>query len=399
VSHPSRSRLAPPDVLRVGALGLRSRLLRAVLSALGVSIGIAAIVGVLGISASSQADLLAQLDRLGTNLLTVSPGSSLGSGPAVLPRAAPGMIRRVGPVLHVSATGVVPNTSVYKSDKIPAYQTGGIGVRATDIDLPQTLGASVVHGTFLNAATSNYPAAVLGASTARYLGITDVRQPARIRVGGRWFTVIGILAPIAIEPDLDRFVLVGYPAAERYLGFDGSATDVYLRTDPDQVSDVQAVLARTANPAHPEEVAVSRPSDALAARAAAKGAYTTLFIGLGAVALLVGGVGIANVMFVSVLERRSEIGLRRALGATREHVGIQFLTESVLLSLAGGGVGVGLGTAATAAYAVANHWTVVVPAVAAWGGLASALLVGAAAGLYPALRAARLSPTEALRSV
>jgi putative ABC transport system permease protein len=399
MSGASRSRLTAPDVFRVGALGLRARRLRAVLSALGISIGIAAIVGVLGISASSQADLLAQLDRLGTNLLTVSPGQQLGGGQAFLPRTAPGMIRRVGPVLHVSATGVVPNVNVFKTDKVPAYQTGGIGVRATDLDLLATLGASVTHGTFLDAATAQYPAVVLGASTAQYLGITDVRQPVQILVGGRWFTVVGILAPVTLVPALDRSVFVGYPAAERYLGFDGQYTDVYLRTYPDQVPDVQAVLARTANPAHPEEVAVSRPSDALAARVAAQTAYTTLFVGLGAVALLVGGVGIANVMFVSVLERRSEIGLRRALGATRGHVGAQFLTESVLLSLVGGGTGVALGAGATVAYAAANRWLVVVPPIAVWGGLGSALLVGAIAGLYPALRAARLAPTEALRSV
>jgi len=394
-----RSRLAPPDVLRVGAIGLRARRLRAALSALGIAIGIAAIVGVLGISASSQANLLARLDRLGTNLLTVSPGQHLGGGQAFLPRAAPGMIRRVGPVLHVSATGVVPAATVFKTDKVPAYQTGGISVRATDVDLPQTLEVAVAHGTFLNGATAQYPAAVLGASTAQYLGITDVRQPVEILVAGRWFAVIGILGSVTLAPELDRSVFVGYPAAERYLGFDGEYTSVYLRTDPEQVLDVQAVLARTANPAHPEEVAVSRPSDALAARAAAQTAYTALFVGLGSVALLVGGVGIANVMFVSVLERRSEIGLRRALGATRGHVGAQFLTESGLLSLAGGTAGVALGAGATIAYAASNRWLVVVPPLAVWGGLGAALVVGAAAGLYPALRAARLAPTDALRSV
>jgi putative ABC transport system permease protein len=394
-----RSRLAASDVLRVGSIGLRARRLRAALSALGVAIGIAAIVGVLGISASSQANLLAQLDRLGTNLLTVSPGQQLGGGQAFLPPAAPGMIRRVGPVLHVSATGVVPAAAVFKTDKVPTYQTGGIAVRATDVDLPGTLGVAVAHGAFLNAATARYPAAVLGASTAQYLGIADVRQPVQILVAGRWFAVVGILGPVTLAPELDRSVFVGYPAAERYLGFDGEYSSIYLRTDPEQVLDVQAVLARTADPEHPEEVAVSRPSDALAARAAAQTAYTTLFVGLGAVALLVGGVGIANVMFVSVLERRSEIGLRRALGATRGHVGAQFLTESVLLSLGGGAAGVALGAGATVAYASANQWLVVVPAVAVWGGLGAALLVGATAGLYPALRAARLAPTEALRSV
>ena len=393
------SRLSLPDVLRVGSLGLRSRRLRALLSALGIGIGIAAIVGVLGVSASSQARLLAQLDALGTNLLTVAPGQALGGGQAYLPQTAPGMIRRVGPVLTVSATGIVPNVYVFRTDRIPSVESGGISVRATDVNLLQTLSARLQHGTFLNAAIAQYPAVVLGASTALYLGITGVRYPVQVYLGGRWFTVIGILQPVVLAPNLDRSALVGYPAAHRYLHFDGEYTTVYLRTDPDQVPDVQAVLARTASPAHPEEVQVSRPSDVLAARVAAQGAYTSLFIGLGAVALLVGGVAIANTMLTAVLERRSEIGLRRALGATEAHVGLQFLTESLLLSGLGGLAGVLLGSLATIVYALSNHWMVVIPLLAVWGGMASAMLVGAVAGLYPALRAARLAPTEALRAV
>jgi putative ABC transport system permease protein len=394
-----RSRLLAPDVLRTGSLGLRSRRLRALLSALGIGIGIAAIVGVLGISSSSQARLLDQLDALGTNLLTVSPGQALGGGPVHLPRTAPGMIRRVGPVLTVSATGLVPGADVFRSDRIPGVETGGIAVRAADVSLLQTLDAGLRHGTFLNGATAQYPVVVLGASTAQHLGIADLSVPIAVYLGRRWFTVIGILQPVALAPNLDRSALVGYPAAQRYLHFDGEYTTVYLRTDPDQVPDVEAVLARTADPAHPEEVQVSRPSDVLAARVAVQGAYTSLFIGLGAVALLVGGVAIANTMLTTVLERRGEIGLRRALGATEAHIGLQFLTEALLLSALGGLAGVLLGSLATAVYALSSHWTVVVPPLAIWGGMSSALLVGAAAGLYPALRAARLAPTEALRTV
>ena len=123
-----------------------------------------------------------------------------------------------------------------------------------------------------------------------------------------------------------------------------------------------------------------------------------VFLGLGAVALLVGGVGIANVMVISVLERRSEIGLRRALGATKGHVGVQFLAEALLLAVAGGLAGVVLGATVTAVYALGRGWSVVVPAPAMAGGLLAALAIGAVAGLYPALRAARLAPTEALRT-
>ena len=390
------ARMSLPDVLRVGAVGLRARPLRAFLSALGIAIGIAAMVAVVGISASSRAELDRTLDALGTNLLTVSPGDTFFGEDAQLPVESVAMIRRIGPVQQVSATALVDDAAVYRSDRIPKAETGGLATRAAYLDLLDTVSGQVASGTWLNAATARYPAVVLGATAARRLGLGAAGPDVQVLIGGRWFTVIGILAPVLLAPELDSSVLVGWEAATTYLDFDGHPTTIYTRSAEEWVEAVQGVLGATANPEAPNEVEVSRPSDALAAAQATDEAFTGLLLGLGAVALLVGGVGVANTMVISVLDRRAEIGLRRSLGATRGQVRNQFLAESLLLSALGGVGGVVLGIAVTSGYAFSQDWPTVVPAWVMGGGIAATLVIGGFAGLYPALRAARLAPTEAL---
>ncbi|MFI0410034.1 ABC transporter permease [Actinomadura sp. 3N508] len=401
------ARLRAGDQARVASTGLRARPLRAALSALGIAIGTTAIVAVLGLSASSQAGLLAEIDRLGTNLLTVKTGQSFSQEAAVMPVAAPGRVARLASVEEVAHTGAVGDAKVYRSPLIPAINTNGLKVRAASLNLPRVAGAGVAHGRWLNEATATQPVVVLGAAAAERLGISRVHPGQRVWLDGQWFYVAGVLTSATLAPDVDTSALVGYPAARRYLGHtamargepaDGPPSTLYVRAETDAVGEVQAVLARTANPEAPNEVNVSQPSDALTARAAAKGAFNSLFLGLGVVALIVGAVGVANIMIISVLERRSEIGLRRALGATRGQIRGQFLAEAIMLAVLGGVAGVAAGGVATAVYAAVKGWTVVIPAEAWAGGIGSAVLIGAIAGLIPALRAARLSPTEALRT-
>jgi putative ABC transport system permease protein len=384
------------DALRVAATGLRARRLRAALSALGIAIGIASMVAVLGISESSKADLLSALDRLGTNMLTVAPGQTFTGEDAQLPRPAARMIGRIPSVQQAASVKTLEQT-VRRTDFIDEAETGGIAVTAADPGLLRVLGARMRAGRFLDDATARYPTVVVGSTAARRLGIT--RTGVNVWLGDRWFTVIGILGRVTLDPNLDSAALIGFPVAKRLFGANRSATTIYVRAANDRVQQVRSLLGPTANPEHPEEVQVSRPSDILTARAAAKSAFTSLFLGLGAVALLVGGVGIANVMVISVLERRSEIGLRRALGATRRHISGQFLSESLLLAGAGGLAGSALGALVTVAYASSRGWSAAVPPEALAGGAGAALAIGAVAGLYPALRAARLSPTDALRTV
>jgi putative ABC transport system permease protein len=396
------------DSFRVASVGLRARPLRAALSALGIAIGTAAIVAILGLSSSSQAGLLAEIDRLGTNLLTVEAGQSITGEDASLPLEAPARLTLLAHVQRPADTALIKHEYVYRNPMIPVGNTGGLQIRATSLNLLPVLSTGMARGTWLNAGTAREPVAVLGSAAAAQLGIDRVDPERRVWLGDQWFDVAGILQPSPLAPDVDTSVLIGYPAARRYLGYvalvggerkAGPAGSIYVRAAVGHEAAVQSLLARTANPQAPDEVNVSQPSDVLTARAAAAGAFDSLFLGLGVVALIVGAVGVANIMIISVLERRSEIGLRRALGATKRQIRSQFLAESILLAVLGGVVGVLAGIAATAVYASSKHWAIVIPAEAWSGGIASAILIGALAGLMPAIRASRMPPTVALRTV
>ncbi len=384
------------DVFGAGAIGLRTRRLRTALTALGIAIGIAALVAVLGISASGKADLLAELDALGTNRLTVTAGQSFLGQESKLPEDATAMIRRVGPVTAAAGTTGVSAT-VRRTDRIPAEETGGIGVVATEPELLAAVNGTVRTGSFLNAATAKYPAVVLGSKAAERLGIRDLTGDPVVYLGGHWFSVVGILDPVPLLSNIDSSAMIGYDIAAELFDTDRSPSTTYVLADPDQVDAVRDVLAATANPQHPNEVTVSRPSDALAAKQAVDQTLQALLLGLGGVALLVGGIGIANMMVVAVLERRTEIGVRRALGATRRHVRLQFFVEALLLALLGGVLGVLIGIGVTVGYAWVQDSVVAVPVSTVAAGVGAALVVGALAGLSPASRAARLNPADAVR--
>ena len=379
-----RSELHPSDLARTATIGARTRPLRAALSALGIMIGIGAMVAVLGLSESSKSELLAQLERLGTNLLTVQAGGGIGRGDAVLPDESIDMVGRIGPV-ESTAYVINVDANVYRTDLIPEAQTGGIAVMATEPNLLDAVNGTVAVGVFLNDASAGLPAVVLGSVTAQRLGIESLAASPMIWLGEEWFVVVGILESLDLHPNLDRSALIGVGIAESLLDSEDPPTTIYVRAQPEDVVAVANVLPATVNPEFPDQVNVTRPTDTLEVQEGADDTLTALFLGLGAVALLVGGVGIANVMVISVLERRSEIGLRRALGATRKHITYQFLSESILLAGTGGVAGVLLGAGVTAAWASYQGWDTLVPLVAVVGGLGAAVAIGAIAGLYPAL--------------
>ena len=390
-------RLGPGDVLHLGLIGITGRKFRAALSALGIAIGIATMIVVTGIPAASQRALLDELTALGTNMLRAEPAPNQDP-PVTLSPDAVSRVTRIGPVTGAAA---VANThaAVRRSDRVPVTDGSGLSVLAGTTNLLGQLNGSVRDGRFLDASTSRFPTVVLGYVAAGRLGIDRLvpgQQAPQVYIGETWFTVIGILQPMPLATDIERSVLVGWEAARQWLDFDGHPTVLYAKAREDAIDDVRAVLGPTLYPELPGLVQVSRPSDALAAKRATESNFSALLLGLAGVALLVGGIGVANTMFISVLERRREIGLRRALGATRGHIRAQFLTEAVALSVLGGLAGTAIGVLVTSGYALYQGWPVVIPLVSVLGGVAGAVVVGAAAGLHPSIRAARLTPNEAL---
>lgn len=384
------------DALVLGWLGVTRRPGRAAMSALGIALGIATLTLVIGIPASGQADLDRQLTALGTDVL-VAQASATTDTPPPLPAEAAAMVRRIGPVDAASAVAAV-DARVLRTDLSEPNATAGIVTLAATPDLLDVLRGSVASGTFL--APEGLPTAVLGTSAATWLGIpaVDPRHPVRVLIGSTWFTVVGVLDPTPLAPELEQAVLVDWSTAERSLGLDGRPTVVYVRAAESQVEAVRDVLPATLSPDLAGLIDVSRPSDALAAKRATQGTFSALFLGLAAVALIVGGIGVANTITVNVLERRREIGMRQALGATRHDIRLQFLTEAVALSTLGGIAGLVPGAIGTIVFGAWHGWPVVIPFGAMAGGVAGAVVIGAAAGLYPAAMAARLSPTEALRT-
>ena len=391
-----KNKLRTRDLFFVAVYGVKARKGRAALTSIGIGIGIAAIVAVSGIAASGSADLLSTLESLGTNLVKASPQAGFFGTQEELPEGVIGMVERIGPVEEVTST-TQTDLLVRRSNFISEFEGGGISTIVTSSELLNVIGGNLSEGRFITEGLSDLPVTVLGSVTAKRLGITNLSKPTKILIDDEWFGVIGIVEELKIHPDLDRSVFIGYGAAKTLFDINEEPTTIYLRANPTFIEDVVEVIAPSMNPENPDQVEVSRPSDALEAQQAVEASFTNLLLGLGSVALLVGGVAIANVMVMSVLERRMEIGVRRSIGATRREIRYQFLLESIVLSGIGGLVGVMLGSLITLAY---TNYTNIVFSIPVWqilGAVVLALLIGAISGVYPAIKASKIQPAEAVR--
>ena len=396
----SKERLQHPhlrgsDVLRLAGTGLRARPLRAIQSAQGLAIGIAPKNADGGSSTTTRAQRTAQLESLGTNMLTVTPGADFSGTNIKLPTDSVGRIKQIDGIQQASSTSLV-KASVYRSALSDKQATGGIATLVAEKGLLDVVAGEVDKGAWLNEATSSYPATVLGATAAQRLGV--VEPGTQVWLGGTYFTVVGILKPSALAPELDNAALIGESVAKQLFGHENNPTTIYERSEDSAVERVRSLIGPTISPQAPGAVKVSRPSDALAAKNAADQAFTTLLAGVGSIALLVGGIGVANTMIISVLERRREIGLRRALGAMRRHILIQFLAEALLLAGLGGALGCVIGVGVTYGMTAVNGWLFALPMLVVLAGLAVTVVIGAVAGLYPAIRASRTPPTAALNA-
>ena len=392
----NKNKLRTRDLFFVAVYGVKARKGRAALTSIGIGIGIAAIVAVSGIAASGSADLLSTLESLGTNLVKASPQAGFFGTQEELPEGVIGMVERIGPVEEVTST-TQTDLLVRRSNFISEFEGGGISTIVTSSELLNVIGGNLSEGRFIKDGLSDLPVTVLGNVTAKRLGITNLSKPTKILIDDEWFGVIGIVEELKIHPDLDRSVFIGYGAAKKLFDIDKEPTTIYLRANPTFIEDVVEVIAPSMNPENPDQVEVSRPSDALEAQQAVEASFTNLLLGLGSVALLVGGVAIANVMVMSVLERRMEIGVRRSIGATRREIRYQFLLESILLSGIGGLVGVVLGSLITLAYTNYANIVFSIPVWQIFGAVLLALLIGAISGVYPAIKASKIQPAEAVR--
>jgi putative ABC transport system permease protein len=378
-------------------LGPRTRPTRAALSAVGIAIGIAALVAVIGIPASLTAQVQAEFESWGANVIEVYPGSDRRSGEKIpLPETAPAMVERIWPVRTSLTLRSVPDVGVYRNDKMMAGETGGLTAMVAEGDLLGTLNGHLAEGRWFDEASTRLPTTVIGAKVSERL---RVGLGGRVWIGQSWWAVIGVLERLPLySSQLDNVAFLAPEWANKTFG-SVPITQILANAYVGQADAVHAVMAATVNPANPAGVEVSKPSDYAQAQDYFLEIIRSLALGLGAIALLVGAIGIANTMVVSVMERRGEIGLRRALGARTGQIGLQFVLEAAVIGCLGGILGVIFGVYAVFCF---TAYTAIAFAVPAWvflAGPAASIAIGMLAGLYPSLKAARQSPTAALRTV
>ena len=394
------------DLLSEGMAGLLARPGRAVLTILGTVLGVGALVATVGFARTAGNQIVGRFDELAATSVVVTSGQALPSSiqqEALIPADAQSRLLRLNGVTAAGVFGPVDIgaatvRSVPVIDPL-AHNEFDVTVFAASDGLLDAVRGRLTTGRFFDSGHSQRGdnVAVLGPGAARRLGITRVRQQPVVFVGDEPFVVIGILNDVKRQPELLNGIIIPEGTARNIYTYK-SPTTVQIDVDVGAATLIASQAPIALHPNAPDLLQVQKPPELDDLRSRVEGDVDSLFLVLGGVALLVGAIGIANVTLVSVLERVGEIGLRRALGAARHHIAMQFLVESGAMGLVGGIVGASLGVLLVVTLSAQRGWT---PVIDLWIPLAAPILgalLGLLAGAYPAFRASRLEPVEALRA-
>ena len=388
------------DLVGVAFSGLVARKMRTALLLLGPMIGVAAIIAAVGLTDSAKGDLKRKVAELGTNLIEATAASSFGTSDPTLPEDAVERARTVVDVESVSAVVELTNVVVTPYEAVREFfETVPVPVLAADDALPAVLEVPLVSGRWIDEfdEVSGARSAVIGIGLAREFEVLpgEVRS---IVLGDHEYAVVGVLDSVELEPAFDNAVFIPFSAAdEDFVADDILQNKLYVRAREGTEDTTAEALKVAVNLGGPDEISTELKSEALELASQSDRQLQLIVVAMGLLAIVVGGIGIANVMSISVIQRSAEIGIRRALGHTRGTIAAQFLLEAVVVGVLGGILGVAVGVAAIGVGVVAAGWVFTLQPILVPAGIAIAVVISVFAGLSPAVRAARLEPLETLR--
>jgi macrolide transport system ATP-binding/permease protein len=401
----SASGITARDLVSETMAGMLARPIRMALTVLGIVIGMSALVATIGLTRTAGNRIISQFDQLAATELFISarPGVVTGTiDPRAIPWDAPERLARLNGVV---AAGLLSDVNVHDalvtaSQVVdPVNETAlRLAVRAASPDLFPAVRAKLASGRFLDGGHSSRAdcVAILGPDAARRLGINGVERLPAIFIGDQLCLVMGILRDVVRRPELLGSVIIPEGTAREHFGLFGPGL-VVVETKIGAAGLIATQARAALRPDDPRALRVQLPQEPRRVRDDVQTDLNVMFLLLGGLSLIVGALGIANITLVGVMERTAEIGLRRAIGATRRHIAKQFLFESASMGIVGGLLGSSVGVLIVVGVSAYQVWTPVLDPLAPLLAPVVGGAIGLLSGVYPASRAARLEPAEAFR--